>query len=349
MKWIRRQALALALAFALAPACITVSQAPVETPDGGGGGGGEEDAADRTGGEEADVGPVCGPADDYCSALTHVRKCAGGQWLEPEGCGDGAFCDGGQCRDRFSCQELFECWVVCELERTLQNEIVTCQGDCLDRAADSATASFNVAYECYDGEGCLGEPQPLTCLGEECGEELAQCVYTASGEQSCAELLTAVGPCGDDLQCSQGAVEQGTVEAQAQFLLLSLCLSESCQSFGGAANCSTDECVEELIDCAYPEHGDETCLELLGCVIECEPECRQEGDPAACSAGCQAECVEDGSHQAKVQYLELFICAAEACADDGSPTCYGATMGRAGDCNDQAKACCPGPLGCLGL
>jgi len=206
-------------------------------------------------------------------------------------------------------------------------------------------------FQCQEG-GCVPD-----CAGKECGQDgcgglCGKCepgmVCSADGQcedpagLTCNEILDCAMGCNMDPMCMFNCQQQGTPEAQALFVELSMCLQDACgifvpdpacwlkamegECFGPYMECAEGVCIP---DCEGKECGPDGCGGSCG---KCEPgfACNDMGmcEEAQgldcegifeCSLACGMdptcilECQKQGTPEAQDIYQELAQCLIAVC------------------------------------
>ena len=244
-----------------------IDPTPGDTTPAEDGGGAEEDAvcvpdcagktcgADGCGGSCGECGPEDWCVNDECVPLGGCIPNCTGKECGSDGC-DGicGVCDleeickaGGVCglpsTGTETCIDVYNCIAQCGLD-------ALCAEGCAGQASEEALAELDVLSTCQ--QGCPA--QDMSCLMDVCVSELAACAYEASGVASCMDMFTCLQVCDvTDATCQTTCIEQGSPEAQAQFMAIQLCLQVECPNqdttcvqtaagIGGACQGYVDTC-----------------------------------------------------------------------------------------------------------
>ncbi|MDP6944847.1 MAG: hypothetical protein QF464_11910 [Myxococcota bacterium] len=216
-------------------------------------------------------GKTCGPddCDGTCGECTPEEWCVNSQCVPLGGCipncagkscgPDG--CDGtcGECAPgdvcsseglcgppgtgTANCIDTYNCVAMCGPDQV-------CATGCVDLASDEAKAELDLLSVCQ--EGCPA--QDMSCLLDICITELAECAYDTHGVATCLDMFTCLQSCDPtDAVCQFACIDQGSLDAQAKFMAIQLCLQIECPnqddacvqtvtSFGGACESYVNAC-----------------------------------------------------------------------------------------------------------
>jgi hypothetical protein len=256
-----------------------------------------------------------------------------------------------------------------------------CEGkNCGNDGCGGSCGMCDIGMKCGKNGICMPNCQPQ-CKDKECGpdgcdgscgeckdglecNDAGQCGGPPPGN-SCAEILTCVLLCGNNIGCLNDCQAQGTPEAQEKAQKLMACLLATCPTMdqncmlkAAVAECKEpyDECQagECIPNCDNKMCGDDGCGESCGkCDFglycsedgQCTPEQVKKncGEIATCAMLCGADiactnaCAEGGSEQATLLWNELSKCLFTQCMMAPTPDCFAeAAMGA---CSAQYQAC----------
>jgi hypothetical protein len=151
----------------------------------------------------------CG--DDGCGGSCGVcptgQTCSATDQCQGEGVAGGA-----------SCQDTYNCLTQCGADEA-------CMSQCQGLASAQALSELQALATCQ--AGCAAPD--VACLAETCIVELAECFFDIHGASSCSDIITCLSSCASlDAGCQDGCINQGSLDAQADFMAVNVCLGSAC-------------------------------------------------------------------------------------------------------------------------
>jgi hypothetical protein len=274
-------------------------------------------------------------------APCHIDGICGGEGLCMEGecladgsvspCDDGNPCSVDICSEEVGgCAyqpepDDLECATACVPEGVCMSG--TCKGDvlagCDDEpgCGDGACSPGETPKTCPEDCDNTPPPDPMDCIEEHCGEQLADCM----AHEVCAEMMTCMEDCDEanEEACLHACVTKTNPEVQDLFWSVYACANASgciedqpdscgngqCEPGENPENCAKDcsdkppgpgpcleaNCQDEVSVCLE----DEGCTEIVACIGECaSPECKSDCTMKASESGgekfmAMVECGED--------------------------------------------------------
>ena len=203
------------------------------------------------------------------------------------------------------------------------------------------------------GNGDVGLDIPIdddtectpNCAGRECGDDgcgdscgecgpnadctAGVCVDNTPDALDCPAVIECINASGGSQQGMTDCIAQGTPEAQDQINDILLCIQDNCSDPGMTEEefgaCQQEFCSGEINACFGIGTGDDTCEEVIDCLLGCTT---QE---------CANECVGQGTPEAQEEAVAGFNCAAESCTEVGSVEEFLACFEES--CTEEYNAC----------
>ena len=307
-------------------------------------------------GEIPDCYGICGPeswvGDGYCDDLGQygepdfnceefawdggdcapcVATCEGKECGD-DGCGGSCgvcagdlFCVGNDCKDAFTCGDLYACLINC-------SEDYNCQDACMGAAPMEAMNQLEAISMCLDMAGYF-ECMDQACIDAamaQCQGELDACFV---GALDCPGITECMAGCADgDSGCTTVCYYSGSAEGEDTYDAMIQCVVAACGEE------PTAECWDEALAAGCQ-------AEALACGVEpCEPDCTDLvcGDDG-CGGSC-GDCDPGFSCEAGACVVCEAQCEGLACGDDGcGGVCGECPVGSA--CADGLCVVLPGEFG----
>jgi hypothetical protein len=170
---------------------------------------------------------------------------------------------------------------------------------------------------------CIPDCTERECGGDGCGGACGTCnpgsacsagecvARGGGGDWDCAEIIECGQRCETE-RCWQQCMEEGTPEAQEEFLEILSCFEDECGRFDEDseryAQCQQEQCGDVINACYGGPVGadDLTCAEAIECMFGCETE------------ECQQDCFFETTEVGREQLQDFFECSGGECQEVGS-------------------------------
>lgn len=148
-----------------------------------------------------------------------------------------------------------------------------------------------------------------------------QCEDLTGGTDTCLDITTCAGACGDNAACVQSCLAAGTPAAQQKFQAQTACTS-GCTTY----DCYlTNGCADQVVECQVETFGTSGCLDLQTCAQDC-----------AGNETCSQACFGATSKVGLVANLEIGWCVRNYCAE-GDTACTQQVFSA--ECSSYVAAC----------
>lgn len=153
------------------------------------------------------AGKVCGDdgCGNSCGTCPASQSCTEGQCVAAGGVGEA------------SCESILVCSWGCAAN------LPECVQGCVATGTLGDQLKFDSVQACFDQYSC----EHMECMGVNCSNPLATCLYSISGSQGCGDILFCQQSCPDEA-CMQNCILQGHLPAQAAYTTLNFCVRHYC-------------------------------------------------------------------------------------------------------------------------